>query len=362
MMNVDVYATFISAVLTENCVHIKMNMERSSMAKTNIRIAAPQDIGAILELCHAHAVHEQAAICGNLLDETSLKELLFSQEALVSCLVAEFDGTIVGYATFSPQFSTWHARKYMYLDCLYLHESARGHGLGREIMHRVRAESRKAGCDHVQWQTPTFNPKAIEFYQRLGAVAKPKQRFLWPVEPIGPTESEDGTPNSESRILGPAESLSISYRPRHTRLSEVRSVNDWQLKIYQITLDGEPISGEIVEAAMECVAMRSIWPTDLTHQYGFVILHQGKEAVWTLNKIWVNDILRQFFFFAALDDPTAFDYSLMPGFNACVWDLEVTKHERDAWVRHVMTNPAEMQFDEYLNDSLEIEFMEKQTT
>ena len=174
--------------------------------------------------------------------------------------------------------------------------------------------------------------------------------------------SNDRRRNGESKILGPAESLSIPYRPRHTQLTEVRSVNDWQLKIYQITLDGEPISSEIVEAAMECVVTRSIWPTDLTHHYGFVILHQGHEAVWALIKIWVNDILRQFFFFAPLDDPTAFDFSLMPGFNACVWDLEVTKHERDAWVRHVMTNPAEAQFDEYLNDSLEIALMEKQTT
>ena len=223
-------------------------------------------------------------------------------------------------------------------------------------MQLVREEARKTGCDHIQWQTTTFNSKAIEFFQHLGAVAKPKLRFEWPVE------SCDCSSNSESKIIGPAESLSIPYRPRHTRLSEVRRVNDWQLKIYQITLDGEPIASEVVEAAIECVVARTIWPTDLAHRYGFVILHQGEEAVWALNKIWVNDILRQFFFFAPLDDPTAFDYSLMPGFNACVWDLGVTKHERDAWVRHVMTNPAEAQFDEYLNDSLEIELMEKQTT
>lgn len=168
--------------------------------------------------------------------------------------------------------------------------------------------------------------------------------------------------NCESKIIGPAASLSIPYRPRHTRLSEVRRVNDWQLKIYQITLDGEPIASEIVEAAIDCVVTRSTWPTDLTHQYGFVIVHQGVEAVWVLNKIWVNDILRQYFFFAPNDDPTGFDFSHMPGFNACVWDLEVTKHERDAWATHVMTNPAEMQFEEYLNDSLKIELMKNQTT
>ena len=328
------------------------------MAKTIIRFAAHQDLEAILELCHSHVIHEQTEISGDLLNETSLHELLFSQGASVSCLVAELDGAIAGYVTFCPQFSTWHARKYMYLDCLYLRESARGKGLGREMMLRVREEARKAGCEHVQWQTPTFNAKALEFYQRLGAVAKPKQRFVWPVELV---ESGDRSSNGESKILGPAKSLSIPYRPRHTQLTEVRSVNDWQLKIYQITHDGEPISREVVEAAMECVAIRSIWPIDQTYQYGFVILHRGEQAVWALNQIWVNDILRQFVFFAPLNDPTRFDISPMPGFNACVWELEVTNYERDAWVRHVMTNPAEAQFDEYLNDSLEI-VLEKQTT
>lgn len=177
-----------------------------------------------------------------------------------------------------------------------------------------------------------------------------------------PQDSDDRSGKGESKILGPAESLSVPYRPRHTQLTEVRSVSDWQLKIYQITLDGEPICIEIVDAAMECLAARSIWPTDLEHQYGFVILHQGEQAFWAMNLVWVNDILRQFVFFAPLDDPTRFDDSPLPGFNACVWELEVTKHERDAWVRHVMTNPADAQFDEYLKDALKIELMEKQTT
>ncbi len=330
------------------------------MSETKIRIAEPRDIEAILELCHAHAVHEQTEICGEMLNEASLNELLFSQGSSVCCLVAELRGAIVGYATFTPQFSTWHARKYMYLDCLFLKESARGKGLGLELMQRVREEASNAGCDHIQWQTPTFNAQAIEFYQRLGAVAKPKQRFEWPIES---DDDRNGCGSKgKSKILGPAESLSIPYRPRHTQLTEVRRVNEWQLKIYQITLDGEPIAREIVEAAMDCVALRSIWPANLEHQYGFVILHQGEQAVWALNQIWVNDILRQFVFFAPLDEPTRFSQSPMPGFNVCVWELEVTKYERDAWVKHVMTNPAQSRFDEYLNDSLEITLMENRTT
>lgn len=325
------------------------------MSNTNIRAAEPRDIDVVIELCRLHAIHEQAEVSEEQLNETSLKQLLFSSDAPVTCLVAELEGTVVGYVTFNPQFSTWHAGKYMYLDCLYLIESARGKGLGRELMQCVREKARKAGCDHVQWQTPTFNSQAIECYQRMGAVARPKQRFRWPVE-------SNNAEEIKLKILGPTESLSNPYRPRPTRFTEVRDLNGWKLKIYQITLDGRPIANKVVEAAIDCISIRSIWPVGIEHQYGVVILHQGEQAVWALLQVWVNDILRQFIFFAPLDDATSFDVSPMPGFNECVWELEVTMHERDAWVRHVMANPDNPRFDDYLNDSIRIERSEKQTT
>ncbi|MFK7822493.1 MAG: hypothetical protein AB8G99_27610 [Planctomycetaceae bacterium] len=137
-------------------------------------------------------------------------------------------------------------------------------------------------------------------------------------------------------------------------MTGVREVNGWKLKIYEISLTGQSIASHIVAAAMECVRARTIWPTDVEPKCGFVILHHGKEAVWVLAHVWVNDILRQFVHFAPLTDPTHFDASLMPGSNACVWDLEVTRHERDAWVAHVMTDPTNRKVDKYLADSLEI--------
>lgn len=321
-----------------------------------IHPAEPPDLDRVVELCRQHAAYERIELVEHLLSAKTLSELLF-QERSVQCLVAVVDETIVGYATYTVQFSTWQARRYMYLDCLYLAESARGRGLGRELMQRVRDEARELGCQHLEWQTPAFNSNAIAFYRRLGAVTKTKERFSWEIGSEQTRSELDCAP----KILGPADSLVDPYRPRPTRMTGVREMEGWKLKIYEISLTGEPLASHVVAAALECVRERTTWPTDIESKCGFVILHEGEQAVWALTNVWVNDILRQFVYFAPLSDPTNFGVSPMPGFNACVWELEVTKHERDAWVAHVMTNPSNQQIQAYLSDTLEIANSEETT-
>ena len=324
---------------------------------TSIRPAETRDLDRVVELCREHAAYERLELADHLLSPKTLSDLLF-RERSAQCLVAVTGETIVGYARYAIQFSTWQARRYLCLDCLYLTESARGRGLGRELMQRVRDEAHKLGCQHMEWQTPTFNSDTIAFYHRLEAVAKTKERFSWE------TESAQTQPerNCASKIPGPLESLVDPYRPRPTRMTDVREVNGWKLKVYEISLTGQSIPSHAVAAALECVRERTTWPTEVESKYGFVILHEGKQDVWALTNVWVNDILRQFVYFAPLEEPTRFEVSPMPGFNSCVWELEVTKHERDAWTAHVMADPDNPQFATYLGDSLEIPINSKETT
>lgn len=321
------------------------------MQNTTIRDAGREDIPAIIELCHLHAAHERAAISEAMLTVASLSELIFGESASVRCLVVDVAGEIVGYSTFAVQFSTWQAGRYLYMDCLFLKESSRGCGLGRELMHRIREEAREAGCQHVEWHTPELNTGAIGFYRRLGAVSGAKARFSWPVDDDiqAATEPAQGT-----GILPPPESLAEPYRPRPSRMSQVRDCNGWQMKIYEISRTGKKMSPGVIEGAMSCVLENVVWPTETDDKYGFVVLNEGEQAMWALAHVWVNDILRQFVFFAPLDDINRFQVSPLPGFNACVWDLEVTKHERNAWVEHVMSSPQNPRFADYLKDSLAV--------
>ncbi len=143
-----------------------------------IRKAEERDMDGLIELCALHANYER-----NKYDPAGKKESLFNHLFFGSkdlqCLIVECQGKLLGYATYIKQFSTWDAEYYVYLDCLYLKEEIRGKGVGRKLMKLIKDYSRKEGCNHIQWQTPNFNEKAITFYNRLGAVSRKKERFFW---------------------------------------------------------------------------------------------------------------------------------------------------------------------------------------
>lgn len=143
-----------------------------------VRHARPEDLERVAELAAEHAAYEKAAPPRPDL-VAALHRLLFGTPApRLRCLVAELpDTTLAGYATCAPELSTWSAAEYLHMDCLYLTESARGHGLGALLMSAVRAEARALGLPHVEWQTPDWNTSAMRFYDRLGATAKPKARY-----------------------------------------------------------------------------------------------------------------------------------------------------------------------------------------
>jgi GNAT superfamily N-acetyltransferase len=114
-----------------------------------------------------------------MMDGKALSFHLFSAKTII-CLVAEHESKIVGYATFMPQFSTWEAGFYLYLDCLYIRETARGRGIGKQMMQGIIDRAKAMDCREIQWQTPFCNKQAIGFYRHLGATSLHKERFFFP--------------------------------------------------------------------------------------------------------------------------------------------------------------------------------------
>lgn len=102
---------------------------------------------------------------------------LFSDNPSLYCLVVEKDEELIGYATYMKQFSTWEANFYVYMDCLFLTENARGYGIGEKLMEQIKRETQNLCCKLIQWQTPEFNTRAMKFYDRIGGNAKTKERY-----------------------------------------------------------------------------------------------------------------------------------------------------------------------------------------
>lgn len=143
-----------------------------------IRPARPDDLSALVELTIEHAAFERQPLPLEADRAARLNDALFGPKPRLAAWVATVEDTVVGYATYTKDFSTWHAREFAYLDCLYVRAPYRGLGLGKRLMHAIAKES---GCKWIEWQTPDWNEDAARFYHSLGASESAKRRFVWPI-------------------------------------------------------------------------------------------------------------------------------------------------------------------------------------
>ena len=146
------------------------------MKNIKIRKAIQKDLEQIIDLCDEHAAHEDAAY-SKIGKKERFALHLFSDNPPLTCLVVEHEGKLKGYATYMKEYSTWDASYYMHMDCLFLMPELRRQGIGKKIVDKIKTEAEELDCVNVQWQTPTNNTGAIEFYNKLGAVSRNKKRF-----------------------------------------------------------------------------------------------------------------------------------------------------------------------------------------
>jgi GNAT superfamily N-acetyltransferase len=141
-----------------------------------VRPAQPDDVPTLARLCADHARYERSACDPAGLAER-LAAALFGKPARALAWIAELDGAAVGYASGAAEFSTWTAREFLHLDCLYLDEQARGAGLGSALLHAAAEAGRRRGLETMQWWTPAWNEPAARFYEAQGARAAARLRY-----------------------------------------------------------------------------------------------------------------------------------------------------------------------------------------
>ena len=86
-------------------------------------------------------------------------------------LLALENEAAIGYALFFETYSSFLARPTLYLEDLFVVPAARGHGAGLALFRAVAAEALRRDCGRMEWTVLRWNQLAIDFYQRLGAVA-----------------------------------------------------------------------------------------------------------------------------------------------------------------------------------------------
>ena len=141
-----------------------------------IRPAAPHDVPAILAMIEELAIFEQLTHL-MVASEASLHEGLFGPHPAAEALVGVENGEVVGYALFFHNYSTFLARKGIYLEDLYVRQTQRGKGYGKQLMVAVAQLAVERDCGRFEWSVLDWNENAIRFYQGMGADVMPDWRI-----------------------------------------------------------------------------------------------------------------------------------------------------------------------------------------
>jgi GNAT superfamily N-acetyltransferase len=141
-----------------------------------LRPAAPADLSAIVGLIRELAEFEHLTHLVQVTPET-LHPHLFGPRPVAQAVVAEVAGSVVAFALFFTNFSTFLGRPGLYLEDLYVQPAHRSSGIGKALLQHLGALAVQRGCGRFEWSVLDWNANAIDFYQRMGATVMPEWRI-----------------------------------------------------------------------------------------------------------------------------------------------------------------------------------------
>ena len=113
-----------------------------------IRRATPQDTPVIHGLIRGLAEYEKRPQDMTATVE-QLRHWLFERMA-AGALIAEIDGSAVGYALYYPIFGSFAAAGRIYLEDLFVKDEYRGNGFGRTLFMQVAEIAAKEGYSGME--------------------------------------------------------------------------------------------------------------------------------------------------------------------------------------------------------------------
>jgi GNAT superfamily N-acetyltransferase len=143
-------------------------MTGMTTADAVLRMATAEDVPTILGFVRALAAYEHLED-EVLATEDDFHQSLFGAPARAEALLAEIDGTPVGFAVWFYNFSTFRGRHGLFLEDIFIDPAHRGAGIGRAIFRFLAQRAIAQGCARMDWDVLNWNSTAIRFYRSLGA-------------------------------------------------------------------------------------------------------------------------------------------------------------------------------------------------
>ncbi len=148
----------------------------SMHSQFSIRPAQAADVAAIHAMIVELAEFEKLAHL-MVATEAGLHDGLFGPHPACEAIVGVADGEVVCYALFFHNYSTFLARKGIYLEDLYVRHSQRGKGYGKQLLGALARLAVERDCGRFEWSVLDWNENAIRFYESMGAEVMPDWRI-----------------------------------------------------------------------------------------------------------------------------------------------------------------------------------------
>jgi ribosomal protein S18 acetylase RimI-like enzyme len=99
-------------------------------------------------------------------------ESLRAASDLIQVSVADDSGLLLGCCVWMPVYSTWRGAKGVYICDLFVMKHARGKRIGQRLVQFVAKQAKAIGASYIRLEANAENPRASEFYERLGFLKK----------------------------------------------------------------------------------------------------------------------------------------------------------------------------------------------
>lgn len=148
-----------------------------------VRPATPADVPRISELIRELAEYERSADQAVATADDLRAALFASQPALFGLVavlargddppepLAVSEGSVVGFALWFINYSTWVGKHGVYLEDLYVTPEMRGRGAGKALLAELASICVQRGYGRLDWWVLDWNSPAIGFYRSIGAQA-----------------------------------------------------------------------------------------------------------------------------------------------------------------------------------------------
>ena len=134
-----------------------------------IRPARVDDTVAIATLIRELAIYEKLEDQARATPE-DLARHLFGDRPVAEALMAEVEGSPVGFALFFTNFSTFRGQPGLYLEDIFVRPECRGKGIGKALLASVAKLAVDRGCGRMEWSVLDWNQPSIDFYKSKGAI------------------------------------------------------------------------------------------------------------------------------------------------------------------------------------------------